>query len=211
MAGAKKTPEQAIQAVVLREAGYSLPVIAARLEMSVSTTQRLLKKHPAVAGATTQALIAKAREDLINSVFSLESVQLVAASLAAGELSALDLIRLRLTEAIESLDTTGANAPLACRALAACATTLRLTQEVGRKALPLEKLGQALETDELPELIIHVMTEQDVLDMRAEQRRYDAEMNGSLNEDEIQNEIWRQHKLGLLNKPELDDDIIEES
>ncbi|KPB37269.1 Unknown protein sequence [Pseudomonas savastanoi pv. phaseolicola] len=47
--------------------------------------------------------------------------------------------------------------------------------------------------------------------MRAEQRRYDAEMNGELNDDEIQNEIWRQHKLGLLNKPELDDDIIEES
>lgn len=60
MAGKKKTPDQAVQAVVLREAGYSLPAIAAQLEISVSTTQRLLKRHPAVVGATTQAQIGRA-------------------------------------------------------------------------------------------------------------------------------------------------------
>ncbi|MFH7611523.1 hypothetical protein RA272_28945, partial [Pseudomonas syringae pv. tagetis] len=79
MAGAKITPKQAIHPFVLRDAGYKQPVIDARLEMSESTTQRLLIKHPAVAGDKTQALIPKAREGLINSVFSLESDKLVAA------------------------------------------------------------------------------------------------------------------------------------
>ncbi|EMB0013485.1 helix-turn-helix domain-containing protein, partial [Pseudomonas aeruginosa] len=57
MAGKHAIPDQGAQAVILREAGYTLPAIAQRLEISLSTVQRLLKKHKAVAGATTHALI----------------------------------------------------------------------------------------------------------------------------------------------------------
>lgn len=51
MAGKQKTPDQAAQAVILREAGWTVTAIAQRMSISVSTTQRLLKKHNAVAGA----------------------------------------------------------------------------------------------------------------------------------------------------------------
>lgn len=60
MAGKKATPDQNAQAVILREAGYTIPAIAHQLTLSVSTTQRILKANTAVAGATQQKLIAKA-------------------------------------------------------------------------------------------------------------------------------------------------------
>jgi DNA invertase Pin-like site-specific DNA recombinase len=54
MSGKKATPDQSTQAVILREAGYTLPAIATRLELSISTVQRILKTNKAVAGASTQ-------------------------------------------------------------------------------------------------------------------------------------------------------------
>lgn len=185
MTGARKTPDQAAQVVVLREAGYTLPAIASRLDISLSTTQRLLRKHPTIAGAATKAVITKAREELLHKAFALEEIQLIAATLVHDDLALCRLIRDKLGQALESLDLTSANAPLACRALAASATTLKLTQEVGRRALPLEKLNQALEVDELPELVIRVMTEDDVGAMRAHQRREDAELYG-----EVEDSSW---------------------
>lgn len=75
MPGKKTTPDQSTQVVILREAGYTLPVIADRLDLSISTVQRIIKTTKAVAGAGTQALIDKAREELLSSAFSLDAVQ----------------------------------------------------------------------------------------------------------------------------------------
>lgn len=204
MPGKQKTPDQSAQAVILREAGYTLPTIANRLNISLSTTQRLLKRHGAVAGAATQALIEKAREDLLHNAFALDAVQQTAASLVLDDLSISRALRNKLAQAIEALEVTPANAPIVCRALAACSTTLKLTQQVGRQALPLDKLNQALDVEELPELIIHVMTEDDVLAMRAQQRKEEAGLDGIVDDDDIENERW------LRQRAEHDDDVISE-
>lgn len=212
MAGKQKTPDQAAQAVILREAGYTLPTIAVRLGMSLSTTQRLLKRHRAVAGVTTQALIDKARQELINSTFALEEVQQAAASLAAEELSINQVIRMKLVESLESLDTSAANAPQACRALAALSTALKITQEVGRRALPLDKLDQHLDVEEMPVLEIHIMTADDVAEMRAQQQREEAEMNGDLEgvSDEIETQRWLADRKALQALQADDDNIVVE-
>lgn len=204
MPGKQKTPGQSAQALILREAGYTLPAIADCLNISLSTTQRLLKRNGAVAGAATQALIEKAREDLLHNAFALETVQQTLASLVHDELSLNRLMRNKLAEAVEALEVTPANAPIVCRALAACSTTLKLTQEVSRRALPLEKLKQALDVEEMPELVIQVMTEDDVLALRAQQRKEDAGLDGIVDEDDIENERWLRMKAGQ------DDDIISE-
>lgn len=81
MPGKKTTPDQSTQVVILREAGYTLPVIADRLDLSISTVQRIIKTTKAVAGAGTQALIDKAREELLSSAFSLDAVQQTVATL----------------------------------------------------------------------------------------------------------------------------------
>lgn len=184
MAGKQKTPDQAAQAVILREAGWTVSAIADRLTISVSTVQRLLKKHNAMAGAGTQALIEKAREELLAAAFSLDAVQQTVASLVTDELALTQQIRIKLANAVETLDPTDS---IAFRALAAASTALKLTQDVTRRALPLEKLNQALDFEELPELKIHIMTEADVLEMRAQQRLEEAERNGDSQgvEDEL--------------------------
>ncbi|MCF8977809.1 hypothetical protein GIW46_06290 [Pseudomonas syringae] len=206
MAGNHKTPDQASQAVILREAGWTISAIAERLSISISTTQRILKKHGVVAGAGVEALIAKAREELLATAFSLDTVQQTAASLVADELALSQQIRIKLANAIEALDPTD---PIVFRGLAAASTTLKLTQDVTRRALPLEKLNQALGIEELPELKIHIMTEVDVAEMRAQQRLEEAERDGNLEgvKDELETMRWLETKRLEKSDPQ-DDDVV---
>lgn len=207
MTGKQKTPDQAVEAVILREAGWTISAIANRLSISISTTQRLLKKHHAVAGAGSAALIEKARDELITTAFSLDSVQLSLAALVGDDIALSAQIRTKLTEAIEALDP---SSPTAFRGLAASATTLKLTQDITRRALPLEKLNQALDFEELPELKIHLMTEDDVGEMRAKQRLEEAERNGDAQgiEDEMETLRWLEDQR-LRTVRRTDDDVIE--
>jgi len=206
MSGKQKTPDQETQAVVLREAGWTVSAIADRLTISVSTVQRLLRKHHVIAGVGTQALIEKAREELLAAAFSLEAVQQTAASLVADELALVRQIRLKLASSVEHLDPTD---PIAFRGLAAASTALKLTQDVTRRALPIEKLGQAMEIEELPELRIRIMTEDDVAEMRMQQRLEEAERDGNAQgvDDEHENLRWMESKRRVqINQH--DDDIV---
>jgi hypothetical protein len=211
MSGKKATPDQSTQAVVLREAGYTLPAIATRLELSISTVQRILKSSKAVAGASTQALIEKAREEMLNAAYALEQVQRTAAALVLDDLAISQQIRAKLSDCVDQIDPTDSGA---LRALAASATTLKLTQDVTRRALPLEKLNMALDIEDLPELQIHIMSEYDVAKMRAEQRREEAELNGDAEAmgGEIETLRWFEHKQEQRENALLldNDDIITE-
>ncbi|GLZ88705.1 hypothetical protein Pres01_47560 [Metapseudomonas resinovorans] len=204
MTGKQTTPDQGAQAVILREAGYSLAAISERLGISLSTVQRLLKKHKAVAGATTQALIEKAREEMLASAFALDSVQRTAAALVLDDLALSQKIRQKLFSALEVLEP---DSPIVFRSLAASATALKLTQDVGRRALPLDKLEQAQAVEELPALEIRIMSPLDVDEMRAHQRREEAELRGDLDEVsvELENLQWIAEKKALLYES---DDIV---
>ena len=210
MAGKQKTPDQAVQAVILCEAGWTVSAIADRLSISVSTVQRLLKKNNAVAGAGTQALIERAREELLTSAFSLEAVQQTVAALVTDELALSQQIRTKLANALEALDPTD---PVTFRGLAAASTTLKLTQDVTRRSLPIEKLNQASEFEELPVLQIHIMTEQDVAEMRAKQRLEEAEISGDTQgtQDELENLRWMEsRRLAQVDQTDEHDDIVYE-
>jgi hypothetical protein len=211
MSGKKANPDQITHAIILREAGYTLPAIATRLDLSLSTVQRILKTNKAIAGASAQALIEKARDEMLNAAYALEQVQRTAASLVLDDLAISQQIRLKLSSAVEQLDPTD---PSTLRALAASATALKLTQDVTRRALPLEKLNMALDVEDLPELQIHIMTEYDVAKMRAEQRREEAELNGDAEamEGEIETLHWLGHKQEQQENALLlnNDDIITE-
>lgn len=208
MSGKQKTPDQAAQAVILREAGWTIAAIAGQLEISISTAQRLLKKHGAVSGASTLALIERAREGMLDMAFSLENVQRKAASLVLDDLALSEKIRTKLASAIDVLDVSN---PIVFRSLAASATALKLTQDITRRALPLDKLDQSLEIEELPVLQIHIMNEHDVAEMRAHQRREDAEINGDSEgvDDAIETLSWLAERR-LAQAQELDNDIVSE-
>lgn len=208
MPGKKKTPDQTAQAVILREAGFTLPAIASRLDISVSTAQRILKANKVVPGASTQALIERAREELLTAAFSLDAVQQTAAALVIDELALNQQIRTKLASALEILDPAD---PIVFRSLAAASTALKLTQDVTRRALPLDKLNQALDVEELPELKIHIMTERDVAEMRAQQRLEEAERDGNLEgvEDELETIRWLESRR-IAQLQQDDDDIVSE-
>lgn len=73
----KTKPNIEAQAVILREAGYTCPAIAAQLDLSLSTTKRILKRRGVVAGAATTTLIEQARQNMLNTVYELETVRKV--------------------------------------------------------------------------------------------------------------------------------------
>lgn len=73
------------------------------------------------------------------------------------------------------------------RTVVAAATALELTQKVARRALPLDRLAEATHVEELSELRIRIMTDDDVREIREQQRREAAERisgNSLLTEEE---------------------------
>lgn len=171
----KTSPDVEAQVVILREAGHTVPAIAAQLGLSLSTTKRICKRRGAVAGAATDALIDQARQQMLDTAFELETVQQQAAALVVEDLSCASLIRQKMLEQLEQIEP-GTSEPFkAMRAITAAATTLDLTQKVSRRALPLDKLDEASRVEELSELRIRIMTDDDVREIREQQRREAAE------------------------------------
>lgn len=172
----KTSPDIEAQVVILREAGHTVPAISAQLGLSLSTTKRICKRRGAVAGAATDALVEQARQQMLNTAFELDTVQMQAAALVVEDLSCANLIRQKMLEQLEQIEP-GTSEPFkAMRAITAAATTLDLTQKVGRRALPLDRLAEATHVEELSELRIRIMTDDDVRAIREQQRREAAEL-----------------------------------
>ncbi|WP_226687227.1 helix-turn-helix domain-containing protein [Stutzerimonas stutzeri] len=171
----KTTPDVEAQAVILREAGYSCPAIAEKLDLSLSTTKRILKRRSAVAGAATESLVEQARQGMLNTAFDLDAVQQHAAALVLDDLALSRMIRGKVVEVIEGLDLSTSTPYQAMRTVVAAATALDLTQKVARRALPLDRLAEATHVEELSELRIRIMTDDDVREIREQQRREAAE------------------------------------
>jgi len=171
----KTTPDVEAQAVILREAGYSCPAIAEKLDLSLSTTKRILKRRSAVAGAATESLVEQARQGMLNTAFDLDAVQQHAAALVLDDLALSRMIRGKVLEVIEGLDLSTSTPYQAMRTVVAAATALDLTQKVARRALPLDRLAEATHVEELSELRIRIMTDDDVREIREQQRREAAE------------------------------------
>lgn len=183
----KTTPDVEAQAVILREAGYSCPAIAEKLDLSLSTTKRILKRRSAVAGAATESLVEQARQSMLNTAFDLDAVQQHAAALVLDDLALSRMIRGKVVEVIEGLDLSTSTPYQAMRTVFAAATALELTQKVARRALPLDRLAEATHVEELSELRIRIMTDDDVREIREQQRREAAERisgNSLLTEEE---------------------------
>lgn len=171
----KTKPNIEAQAVILREAGYTCPAIAAQLDLSLSTTKRILKRRGVVAGAASATLIEQARQNMLNTVFELDTVQEHAAALALEDFALSRMIREHIVEALEQLNPSTCTPYQMMRITVAAATALDLTQKVNRRALPLERLAEATHVEELSELRIRIMTDEDVRVMREQQRKESAE------------------------------------
>ena len=155
------TPKQKEQAITMRAAGYTHAVIAEKLGMSISALKRLFKIHSVKRGELTQSVIYKVKNDLLNDTNSIAKIKHEAANLLLDDLAQARGLRMAMAAATECLEANNtAEALQVMRAVSAGAVALKSTSETLRKSLGLDKEDDI--GDELPELVISVMTEQEM-------------------------------------------------
>ncbi len=194
MAGKHITPKQKEQAIMLRAAGYTHAVIADKTNISMSALKRLFKTHSVRRGELKQSVIDKAKDELLNDANTIANIKLEAANLLFDDLAQAKRLRQAMAAATEYLEANNtAEALQVMRAVSAGAVALKSTSETLRKSLGLDKdddLG-----DELPELVISVMTEDEMATIRHEAKMrsvgFDDGLGGLLpiDDDEADNEI----------------------
>lgn len=167
MAGKHITPKQKEQAIMLRAAGYTHTVIADKTNISVSALKRLFKAHTIKRGELKQSVIDKAKNELLNDANTIANIKQEAASLLLDDLAQTKRLRLAMAAATEYLEANNTTEALqVMRAVSAGAVALKSTSETLRKSLGLDK--DDVTSDDLPELVIRVMTEDEMATIRSE-------------------------------------------
>lgn len=171
MPGKALTPEQASEALILREAGYTLMTVAERLNISVSTLQRLYSKNAVLKGSATQMVLNAARTELLNKLIA-DRVKEEAASIIADNLAHTRILREKMGAAIEQLNATNVTeAALVMRAAAAYSTALKNTSDMLRLSLRFDEAIEPQMEETLPELIIRELTAEEIVAERAKHEK----------------------------------------
>ena len=165
MAGTHITPVQKQHALAMRAAGYTIVLIADKTRVSVSTLKRLFKTHTVKKGEIKQSVIDKATDELLHDATTVEIIKREAASLLLDDLAMAKRLREAMAEATEALEASDtAEALQVMRAVSAGAVALKSTSETLRKSLGLDKEDEV--SGDLPELVISVLTEDEMSDIR---------------------------------------------
>lgn len=168
MPGAPKTADQIKQAIVLRDAGYSLAAIAERTGVSASTLSRAFKRHGITKGGLSNEAVDLARQQLLADGGLLDQLKHEIAAAIVDDISHVKQLRTAAALLLEELMVdTSLPAHYKTRGLAALSTSLRLTQETARKALRVDEMQP--EASELPELVITELSNEEIERMRQEQ------------------------------------------
>lgn len=164
----------------MRAVGWTLQSIANKTGLSISSIKRACAKHSITPGSEQTALYADARKQLLSLLTDDEKVRAVYAALAHDTIEHIELSRAKAIEAMELLQPKDTkSAALVMRGLAAHATTVKAHSDTIRSLLPQTER----EPDSLPTLQIMTLTEEDIQNMRREQREQDAILNGDTLED----------------------------
>jgi len=159
------TPAQKRKALTLRAAGYTITSISDKTNMSVSTLKRFFKEHMVKKGELKQSVINKATDDLFHDATAIEEIKREIAILISDDLAQVKRLRTAMAEAIEVLEATDTTEALqVMRAVSAGAVALKSTSEVLRKSLGMDRDDEV--SGDLPELVISVLTEGEMSDIR---------------------------------------------
>lgn len=170
VAGKTATPEQIADAVALRAAGLSLVGIAERVGLSVSTVQRVLRKHPTAKGAAKIALIESAKHELLQRVTNDTVIREEMSRLIADDLHHAALLRRKAAMAGEHLDVASLrDAAVAMRALAAWSVVVKNTSDVVRRVMRFDKAAPDT-NDDLPELVVRELSVEEIERVRGADR-----------------------------------------
>ena len=170
MPGKSPSPEQIIEAVTLRAAGHTIASISDRTGISVRTLSRVFERHAAKKGEINAELVEAAKRDLIQTVTSNDWIKEETARLVADDLAHARLLRQRMADATGMLVANDLEeAALLMRAAAAYSTALKNTSELFRHTIRIERVLDAEEVENLPELIVLQISDEDALAMQKAQ------------------------------------------
>ncbi|WP_404355793.1 hypothetical protein [Methylotuvimicrobium sp. KM1] len=194
MTGKVKTPDQIKRAILLREVGYTLASITEQTGISPTTLARHFRTHKPIKGTLKPEAIAEARRQLIEDGGLVNELKHQIASTVVDDYAQFLRLREATTLTLEELmNDGGLPAHYKTRGLAAIATTLRLSQELARKALGADNLQP--EPTALPELTVRELTVEEIEGMRQEQRELSTlfEVGNSPDDDEVVEEFDDKH------------------
>jgi predicted transcriptional regulator len=171
----KTPPDTEAQIVILRSAGYTIPVIASKTGVSTSTIKRTIKRHPLPSGEAQLNLVEEARSSMREQYGSHDAVSALYASVLADTLHHIEVSREIADAALAQLTASDTkNAALVFRALTAHATALKTHVDTIKAIAPLPEL-----INELPTLIVTTITDEEVAEMRRVQEEEEAMMGES--------------------------------
>jgi hypothetical protein len=179
----KTPPDIEAKIVVLRAAGYTIPVIASKTGVSVSTIKRTINRHPQPSDEAQLNLVEEARTALRDQYGSDAAISGLYASLLADTLHHVETSREIANAALAKLVASDTkDAALVFRALTAHATTLKTHIDTIKAIAPLPDL-----IAELPHLVVTGITAEEV----AELRRVQEEQVAMMEDDEE----WSENEL----------------
>jgi len=165
MTGTHITPRQKQHALAMRAAGYTITAISDKEKISVSTLKRFFKEHLVKKGEIKQSVVSKVTDELLNDTSTVEVIKREVASLIYDDLAMVKRLRVAMSEATEVLEATDtAEALQVMRAVSAGAVALKSTSETLRKSLGMDRDDEV--SGDLPELVISVLTEDEMSDIR---------------------------------------------
>ena len=175
-------PKKAIEeAVILREGGYSLASISNKTGISPATLHRQFKKHGINKGSLTNTAIEVAKQQLLSDAGFVDSLKHQIAASITDDLAHVKQLREASALLLEELmNDKSLPAHYKARGVTALTTGIRLTQEVARRALQVDKLEP--EAQDLPELTIRELTTNEIELMRNEQVKESIEVGAEINE-----------------------------
>lgn len=175
----RATPNQVKQVVAMRAAGWPLSAIKVEVGLSISTIQRICRRHNTKPGELQDKLVAASKKKLVESITNDERLQEHFSEMLLDSIAQSKLGREKALEAMEVLNPTNLNeAALTMRALSAHATATKTYADMLRQLMPSIEVAE-----ELPEFVVKVMNDEDIARIRAEQEREFGLIDGTYDDD----------------------------
>ena len=209
------TPREYARAKTMWQSGdYSLKEISDTVGVSATALSRRFKRDSVAKGSDAKKVSAAVKR-AIEKTSAAQAEELAS---TAHDIKMLALKSIELFNKKNYADIVAcikANRPLAeiqgdLKALKIASEIVNLNYGTGARILGLDQ--DLNMEDELPELQIHIMTENDVAELREQQRREEAVANGEIDDDDLLDTDLTADDLDALDKAldEADDDIVVE-
>lgn len=152
------SPTNKKRIIALREAGFTIGVIAQKVGVSPRSIDRVCREFGAKKGRLSREAVEKAKADLLNDSDFVNEIKLGLRIIALDSIAQVISLRNRVASTLDSINSHDLeSAALAARSLAALATAIRVSSDSVR-ALD----GAVKESEELPEIKIGVMSEAEI-------------------------------------------------